>query len=517
MKPSDLVDIINKIEDKFPVEKWRINNIHIWPLVRIDLKSRIFQRYHLPIKQYRRINKKINYGIRSLFLIRSLLKYYYAYLADFRNNASISTQANAVFLTYSLHRTPIKNVWHDRFCEPFIDALRDMNIKTLTFEVEDGGACTYEYRIPRYSPSVFMQRHIDYIKIRNKVFNNKVGSINEDLDGVSDFISYLENKDYGITVPDLGDLRYKANVISDIAEYFKVLFKKIKPSIAFVADYYSSIDRFGFNLACRQSGIHSVDIQHGAGCGKYHLSYARWNKVPVNGYEVLPSIFWCWDKEEADIISEWSKRVFDYHRPFLGGNLWLNLWRDKNNLLTKYYDDRIKQLKSQESAVILYTYDYLYGIPDWVLEVMKLTSGSFQWWIRIHPSQLNQRENIRGILRQKKITNFNLDSATDCPLAALLRHVDIHVTATSSCIEEAKYFNVPSIIMHSDGREFYSKLINSGFVVEAYTKDELISAIKRILGERSKAKESPIRQTVSNSDIIKKLLMELNVKFSNSL
>ena len=34
---SDIKEIINDVEAKFPVDKWIIDGIHIWPVIRIQL------------------------------------------------------------------------------------------------------------------------------------------------------------------------------------------------------------------------------------------------------------------------------------------------------------------------------------------------------------------------------------------------------------------------------------------------------------------------------------------------
>ena len=81
-----------------------------------------------------------------------------------------------------------------------------------------------------------------------------------------------------------------------------------------------------FNLSCRRFGIPSIDIQHGVQ-GDYNAGYGRWLRVPVAGYELLPSIFWCWSKDEADSIEKWSQKVQASHKAIVGGNLFLDLWR----------------------------------------------------------------------------------------------------------------------------------------------------------------------------------------------
>jgi len=495
MKYSDVINIINEIEDKFPVNKWVIDKIHIWPLIRIELQ---FKLYYSQLSKPKKTIKLIRYIIRFNQTVKNFFKYAYAYMADFRHNATIDGPVDVVFLANSRYSTLLKGLYYDRICEPFIDVFQNINMKTLTLE--------YRYFIPRHRPSVFITHWIDYSGIKNMFLRKKPKPENEKLESFYDFIKILESKNYGIINPNIQDLRYQVKMILEISRYFKKIFNKVKPSVAFIANYYSSIG-FAFNHACRQAGIPSVDLPHGM-VGEYHLAYGQWNKVPEGGYELLPLVFWCWSKEEANAILRWNKFVSSFHRPFVGGNLWLNLWRDQNKDIVKYYDNQIMQMKvnTKKSVFILYTFDKDYGIPEWIFNVIKLYSESFHWWIRIHPSQTTEREVVRGFLKKHNITNFELDLPTVFPLTALLRHADIHITASSSTVIEAEYFGVPSIVTHEDGITFYAKQIASGMAVPAYTTEELLKAIELQLSKKNKMQQQDKKPPDDNLNIIKEFL-----------
>jgi len=94
--------------------------------------------------------------------------------------------------------------------------------------------------------------------------------------------------------------------------------------------------------------------------GDLHWAYGRWNNVPETGYELLPRFFWVWSDLEAEAIKGWSSRVSEWHRPIVGGNLFLHLWRSSENEIVKYYDKKIEKAKRGREYLIhiLYTVGY---------------------------------------------------------------------------------------------------------------------------------------------------------------
>ncbi|MFA6129454.1 MAG: hypothetical protein WC731_00525 [Candidatus Omnitrophota bacterium] len=487
MKPSEIINIITSIEDNFPVDTWVVKGIHVWPLLRIELKSKIFEAYHLPVSR----NVSKNSGFlkikKLLFLCKNAAKYGWNYLLDYSHNDKVNRRCEAVFLSYSLHRSLLNGKWYDRCCDPLISAMEELGKKCFLFEVEEGSP-DYDYRIPRFKPSVYIKGYIDYVKIKQFFLRGKSQSKEVNLKGFAEFIGYLKEKQIKIKYPQINNLIFRVSVILELAEYFIKAFGILKPQVAFVADYYSTIERFAYILACRKMEIPCIDIQHGAGCEDYSVAYARWKKVPKEGYELLPTIFWCWGKREAEVIRQWNSNVSDFHYPFVGGNPWLDLWNNKSGEPTKSYNEKIAKLKNRinKPYFILFTLDLFFGIPDWFAKVIQLSSDEFYWWIRIHPAQVSQRKRIEDELKKYNLTNIELDYATSLPLPALLQHCDIHVTGVSSSSIEALYFGVPTIVTHKDAQETYSELIAAGKISQAYTTEDLMKMIRSLAVNKGK-------------------------------
>ena len=105
---------------------------------------------------------------------------------------------------------------------------------------------------------------------------------------------------------------------------------------------------------------------------------------------------------------------------------------------------------------------------------------------------LDAKEETRKRIFEKDISNAVIDEATDIPLFILLKHVDIHLTHSSSVVLEAEELGVPSIVISDYGSEFFPEQISTGSAILAYTTDEIIASIKSLsAANRLKSKIDP--------------------------
>lgn len=470
MKSSEVMQLINEIEDKFPVDTWIIDNIHVWPLIRISLAYKLY-----PSKINK--GKKFNKIKKLLRIFQGICNFVIAYIIDFKQNTTNQESADIVFLSHSMCRCIIDNFWYDRHCDPFINLFKKSNINSLLLEYVPN----QEYRVPRYQSSTLIQHHIDIIRIYSYLYTlfikPKASSIR--LKKYDSFIDFLLAKNLN-NILDISNLYVQVIEIRHLANYFKNKLIKTKLHLCFLVNYYGNIG-MAFNLACRDLNLPSIDIQHGVQ-GEFHAAYASWNKLPQDGYELLPSKFWCWSDYEAGIINKWSKAFSSRHQAIIGGNLWINMWQENHNILVDKYDRKVLEIKKIESNSIhiLFTLqprDDLV-LSDWILKVIKESPRSWVWWIRLHPGMMSERKKVSQLLKQCKPANIELNHATDLPLLALLRHTDVHVTYCSSTVIEAESFGVPSVITHIVGTEGFPNQIASGMAISAYTTEELLAAIE---------------------------------------
>lgn len=484
MKISDCVDFVNQIEKKYSVSQWVVNGIHIWPIIRIRLASEL-----QCINSEESLSKPNTNNLYWLFekaqtIIRRFTSYLYAYIADYQHNSRLKDEVDAVFLNNLGCRRYINNCWYDVFCDPFIDCFEKLKMKSFVLEWANYG----EYRIPRFRNSMFIQPVLDYLKIKNKLFRN---DCQISLEGYNSFLDDIEPLKIDSALYSVDRLKYEANVIRSMADYYKQILTKLKPSFGFVSIYYEPVD-MAFILACRELGIVSVDIQHGCQ-GEFHVAYGNWLNVPESGYELLPAVFWNWSELEANAIKKWSTEVSQWHKPVAGGNLFLNTWLQIDHKLVKYYDELWANTQNitSDSVNILYSVQTVSTpnddvIPEWLLQAIKGSPANWNWWIRLHPGQLAEKTVIKDWLQEKIPSRFEIDLSSEMPLPALLRNIDVHVTKFSSVILEAASFGIPSVVIHEDANHIYPEQIASGWAIPAFTPQGLINAVQIQLSQKDK-------------------------------
>lgn len=473
MTQEDIAGIINSIEESFPVDKWVINKIHIWPIIRINLFASLSYTYVVdyaihPNRKY--FADVIHRGFR---ISSAFFKFIIAHLLDHKKNMKMK-KCDVVFLSDGISLSKVNNYWFERFCDPLVEYFNKKDISSFVMTASNN------YFIPRFNPSKFVQPFFYLYGLMSKGFSQVINAEGEQLPDFSLFCDFLELKYPDIERITLKTAREEVAKIRMVADFFKRILKKTNPKVGFVVSYYG-IEGLAFDLACREFGIPAVDIQHGFE-GDLHLAYCRWHKVPDSGYELLPSFFWCWSDFEVSVIKKSLGSFSRFHMPILGGNLWLSQWLNGDLCIIKSYDKIITEFKEpyKHGKHILFTQSM--GIRNRyfinILEVIKNSPSTWFWWVRIHPCELKIKPELKRLLRENAISNYDIDLATRLPLYALLRHVDVHVTTLSATVLEAESFGVPSVVTHPVGNECCRKQISSGSAIAAYASEDILRAIK---------------------------------------
>lgn len=470
MNTSDIMALINDLEERFAVDQWTVGGIRIWPVLRIKLSFELFNAYHIN-------SNSSKTGVPSFInsKIKNFLRFGYAYLVDYRENIRPNHHAKVVLVSDGVSFTCQNKLWYEKFCDPLIDRLETQGISTFLLSLG------HSYLTPRRSPSMFIQTKLDFARIKS-MLSPAEAPANESLQrDYARYSDYLENMNLDIAVPTLSAVKRYRSILTSMAEVYQRLFHKIKPSLVFIVSYYS-MEGMAVNLACRRLNIPVIDLQHGMQ-GELHVAYARWKRVPLNGYELLPSHFWVWGEDDAGVIKQWSENVSQWHRPIVGGNLWLNEWRFGHSKFITEHDTLLRKVISffPGKQNILVTLQH--NLADEktlgaLLAAMKSTQHMWRWWVRLHPCMLDEREAVRIMLTGHGITDFELDMATNLPLYALLRNIDIHITHSSSVVIEAELFGVPSVIISQYGSEFFPEQIATGWALTAYKELDIIEAVK---------------------------------------
>lgn len=488
---SDIINILNDLEERFEVDEWEIDGVHVWPLVRMSLRDGLSYNY---IKAQ---NKRKS----TLQMIREVvtgnIKYFLAAISDHKKNLAIKRRTDVVILGDGASYLKLDNKWYERFCDPVAELFHEMSISTIRWD-------TYHHHYhPRYSSSSFIQPRLDYIVIK-EMFQKKREIPFSKINNYEACRIYYAGLGLSYNFPDLKEIRQKVTIIRALANFFKKKLQIVNPRIAFEIWYYG-IYGYSFTLACRELGIPVVDIQHGVQ-GEMHAAYGRWNKVPLNGYNILPDFFMVWSTSEAMAIDKWSSKI-KIHKPIISGNLFLNKWLNGDSEHVRRYDLRFREIYSTNQPTILFTMSPRLDTEEIignVITVIKQTQLEYQWLIRLHPLMLNKKSNIASMLTRLGISRFEIEHATELPLYSLLRGTNLHITYSSSAVIEAEQFDVPSIITSDYGMSFYKTQIDRGTAFCLKEPDDIIEKIKLLISSRGNFK-SPIDHNTLEINAIREL------------
>lgn len=514
-----VVDIINDLEEQIPVEKWVVDNVHIWSLIRNNLfgltaddsNKRIFN------SKENKENKE-----NSIHEIKSKK------CMDFLKN-----EVDAVFLSRAGFRSQIDGVWYSRFCDPIVDEFENMNLKTLSLEYLAGDN---QYRYPEYRNSMHIQKHLNYVANRNEENMN----INYSLLGFKTFLYKLETLKIktGLNIPhfSLQGVLNEYILIRRLSNYFKMIFLNVKPKVGFVSVYQNHIG-YAFCLACRECGIVSVDIQHGISSD--NGVYVSWNKLPKEGYELLPNYFWRYDKTETEEIKKWTKNISEIHNIVNGGNPWVEMClKDNKNMLRNINNnikDKLSTLLNRSNSInILYAHTTPGEIPHLVLRAIQESPSNWNWLIRFHP-MTPEKDKHRDINLLKSLKNPNIEYiySTELPLLGLFNFVNVNINLGSSITVESMQFGIPSILIVSDQKYFeksFKSAFDKGLATIANIDDNLLELIHKQVNKTKsvvhKASESKIKSAIEKifyfhkSEVMNKKaqkIIEKNEKFNNQL
>lgn len=499
MNNHEIMKLINEIEELFPVDTWVVDDIHVWPLIRLSLASNLY-RYtnNSNIELAQRKRQYISKIQKTVFGLVASLK---ATLLDKVNNDLWHRHADAVFLSDSSCRIQLIDKWYDRYCEPFIEEFKKIGWSTILYETTGN----YEYRVSRSNKSVLIQTQMDIAKIKSILTINRK-NIKFNLSEWDGFVSYCYKKRIENYVCSVQELLNRVNTINIVSNMFKIRLRINRPKLAFVECYYSE-QGMAFNLACKQLGIPSIDIQHGVQ-GDNHEAYGRWNKIPNDGYELLPSHFWCWTSSETKAIDKWSNNLTcETHKPLVGSNLWLEKWLSGDSDIVQIYDSLIGEIVDDNHINILYTLQPGYDPQPWFYHAVNNSPSNWKWFIRLHHNMIHERERVR-IMFNTNCTNNTvcIDAATDLPLLAWLRHIDVHVTQSSSCVIEAEAFGLRSVITHINGVSLFENQINNGTAVIAFDMDDFLKSICHLINNGEKQTINRKSSNIDFPDLIDEIM-----------
>ncbi len=474
MGPAQVIDVINRLEMRYPVATWTIDGVHVWPILRLRIFDAIIFHYLLAQDPQGGVwRKPVN---RFLKTPDNLIRQFSASLRDWRKTRVRMRPADAFILSDGTSMTAVEGLYYDRMMDPVGWALEKRGMSS--FIMAPGWQSFY----PRYAPSMFIQPRLDFLKVlatlRLRLF---ASPRNANLQRLGDLLAELRAAEPGVGLPPDAWIFAHFARIKALSRFFGRALAKARPRIAFVNTYYSA-EGLALCLACRRSGIPVADIQHGSQ-GRDHVAYGRWLAIPPGGYEMMPDRFWCWGEDERAAVEEWSEGT--QHKAVVTGNSWEAIWHQGGRPFVDSAMASAADLRARHSGHhILVTLSW--GFSDEEAVRIFQTAAAMNreqhfWWIRLHPVQVGQMAHFAALARRAGLTNFEIELATRLPLHASFSVVDLVVAPGSTTVMEAEKWGLRSVVTSEYGADVCKSSIASGAAVAA-TRTELIAdAIARSL------------------------------------
>ena len=329
---QNIKDIILDFEDKFPVDTWIVNGVHIWPYIRIKIyihtlvlmnKNELTQSEILPNNE--RYNRQLLKKVSKVFLIfKAKIK-----LLLFFSNLK---KKQIVFFGSHIHRVLYDGKYFNRFYDSMIDYHHLQN-DVYMMEYQKIYDDTYNKKAV-ISLKEYLRYHKLLSKIKNK-FKNEIDTVNLN----SYDVFYKELANYNLNLNSLGvseiEIINWTNRLNLTNDFFDKFYKKVAPSKVVFLGYYGLDDIYSALLVANKLNIETIDFQHGPQTN-VHLAFAYWNKLPINGFNTMPRTFWNWDSESEASINNWANKT-NKVKSKLVGQPYIAYWTSKldNNVKSK--------------------------------------------------------------------------------------------------------------------------------------------------------------------------------------
>ncbi|MBB4806601.1 hypothetical protein HNP38_001897 [Chryseobacterium defluvii] len=476
---KDIRDFIVDIENRFQVNDWKFNDIHIWPLLRFMLYFHLIFKTEQSDPEEKTFSspepsaQKIN-PVKKLYYYLQTSKLFFRWLSSLR-------KVRYLFVGAFAHRAELEGVFYNKFYDPLIQKYNLTDFSLLEYTENKEKKINHSEKSIQF---LYGFRLFTYYYKLTKPFNkkNKI-----ELEGYPEFTDFLKTNEL---TKDFAEKRSREQVTEYLNNHLDIRYrfvlmviKKIRPEYLFILCYYTE---FGMLLAAiaNQYKIKTIEMQHGPQTN-IHMAYSNWSNLPDKGYDMLPGMYWNWDKSSAEVINSTFKNNSNYSA-FVGGNPWFD------------FDFR---KKAPEEPFIFYTMqpspvEISMLLSSNIIEAIK--RSNYQWYLRFHPRQSEQeKEEIFKIIQENSLDDkVEFEKANSYPLPLLLRSCLFNVTHFSGTIIEADMLNKKTVLLNKIGKESFESRIENGMAVyidyDRHDFQDRFSEFESRLNDHSEKSESKI-------------------------
>lgn len=445
-----LLDLVRDAEDALQVDGWVFDDVDFWPLVRNEIYSGLFRN---GVGQNEMAVPRRSAEVRRAIL--SLLK---------GGGARPSRQDVLLVSAGTGAHQMIGGELIDAYCMPVALALDRLGVTCVQAGVPDSATFDSDGKLwPVDAPLLFN-------KIRGSLLARF--SIDGDLLDRHRALDAWYRARLGRPADISGArLASKIAAILSMATYFEKEMAAAPPRLIAMINY-ASVMGHALALAGTRLGIDVVEFQHGV-LSPLHPSYAGWNRVPEAGYAILPSVFWAWTENDAELVQSNFASPKGRFRSVVGGNAFATAWRagwfKAGEAVRDSIAERIRRQPARLQLLAtlqpgLMSPEHLRPLLDAIRQV-----PDCHWWIRLHPSSTAESDYIKALLEAEGLNLCNVGDATKEPLCAWLSLVDVHLTHSSSSVLEAQEFGLKSIVWSQYGAQLFAAEELEGVAIVAPT------------------------------------------------
>jgi hypothetical protein len=454
MDTKEFIEKINILEKKLNLCALRYVDFNPWPHIRIS----VFNRWNLTYTQEATKHKK-----RKIDVSLKLKHFFYSVIYYLKNQIKPQSVDVVYFTRMDWFEQNINGKCFNKHSDSFLSIFSE---KYLVKVIEMGPISPTSDLYTK--DKIYISILLKFARLRSTIasyIGSNLDRNNMDLP-VTNEINKEISRVFDFNVEYIDGLRR----IDTYARLFERILSKYNPKAVFLECFYYEYG-MAISLACHRLGINCVEYQHGAP-NNYQLMYARWNNIPNEGYETIPSVFWMWGDSPRKVIDHWMCKT-QAHRTIVGGNLWMIYYKtyysNKNLNLKKHYKSgRVNIL------VTLYGDEYF---PEYLLNTILCFSNNHYWHFRNHPTNPISTELKNKILA---LPNTEIEFSSNALLFDLFPASDIHITGYSTAAFEAQSFEIPTIFTHINAKNGYSDLIGRNGLYYTNNEKKASDLIKKL-------------------------------------
>ncbi len=481
MDMQSLLDAFHDYENTHNVKEYRYNNIHVWPMLKVDTFFYYFNKTTLSLGEKDSVQKA---GSKSgiFHKINTLIKLANGNIAAFNTNykslreISKSGRNKILVLTSRSREMVIDGNKYNYVVDPVVELFENNNCEVLRCYTDD-------VEINQNDTKLNLFYMINAYDLLSKYYLYRSRKLAPP--------PWFKELDEYAGMHDLQRFSWsyyrKRLIFQKLFSKWFERFIKTHGFKAIVVDTWYSPYAQAASIAAKRCGIPTMDLQHGSQHAE-HVAYSQWHNPEDTRMEIIPDVFLVWGGENRDNLLNRNQNLVPSDNVYLVGNAWLNKWRA--NLIPESVSKfkQASELRSGYRKVHLITLQHRVPYEDQVKAFIKSCGNDTLWLIRLHRSM---ELTIDDVERQfAEFDNVNVREATEIPLYTLFNVSDIHYTWYSTCAVEALAFGLTSILMSEESRERYREYVDEGVMIICEDPEDHASVLEKALAV---PKSEPLR------------------------